>query len=452
MSDVVQHSASRNPLRRDDRVVGVRQRPAGTPTPAPKRRPRRAGVWQWFALGLLGCLLGIALWVVLVRTTITVVPPLGEARVVPLSDVEFPIVGIGEADNMQVAAVRLEQTITITETGEALAEAPMPDGRAAGQVRVINMLDQVISLPVGTEFVAQGVNGDVRFMLDQPVTIPAAVTTSSLTGRTTTYGDAMVAVTARSAGSESNVGVDAVTTLLLPGQGAISSDDGQIILRNDAISGGSETVKRIVSEADMARLLGAALSRAYAQAQTELTAQAQQRMLQLDMATLDPDPVALGTPEIYGSPVLNPPVGTVLEPQNAGVSLSVTITFRVYATQADKTVQAQLQKAVPERFQGGNTPICRVGEIPAFRVDSWTIRESTVRINGEIRCSPQMPIDPVVLARLPAQLANTSNEEARAILESLKTQGIISAYSLPNRDRLPPLPQLVTVHVSEIAP
>lgn len=453
MSDAMQHVAMRDPKRRDDRIVGVRQRPAGAPTnQPPKRRQRRSSVWQWFALGMLGCLLGIVLWAILIRTTVLVVPPLGEARVVPLNDVEFPVVGVGEADNMQIEAVRLEQTVTITESGEALAEVPMPDGRAKGMVRIINMLEQPISLPVGTEFIAQGISGNVRFMLDEPTSIPAAVTTSSLTGRTTTYGDVNVAVTARSAGSDSNVGTDTVTTMLLPGQGPIASDGGQIMLRNDPISGGSETVRRIVSEADLTRLLGAALSRAYAQAYVELGNQAKQRMLQIDDATLTPDPVALGTPQVYGTPQLDPPVGTVLEAKNAQVSLVVSVKFRVYAVQADKPVQAQLQNVVPQRFQGGSTPICRVGEIPAFRVDTWQVLDTNVRINGEIRCSPQMPIDTTVLAGLPAQLANTTNAEAQAILESLKTKGVISSYTLPNRDRLPPLPQLVTVRVSEIAP
>jgi hypothetical protein len=401
---------------------------------------------------MLGCLLGIVLWAILVRTTVTVVPPLGEARVVPLNDVEFPVVGVGDADAMQIEAVRLEQRVTITEPGEALTEVPMPDGRAAGSIRIINMLEQSIPLPVGTEFIAQGVNGSVRFMLDEPATIPAAVTTSSLTGRTTTYGDVTVAVTARSAGSDSNVAADTVNTLLLPGQGPITSGSGQLTLRNDAITGGSETVRRIVSESDMARLLGAALSRAYAQALRELTDQAQQRMLQLDVATLTPDPKLLGTPAIYGVPILDPPVGTVLEPQNATVSLVVSVTFRVYAVQADKSVQAQLQSVVPQRFQGGNTPICRVGEIPAFRVDTWQVHDANVRINGEIRCAPQMPIDATVLTNLPAQLANMSYTDAQTLLDTLQTNGVISSYTLPNRDRMPPLPQLVSVRVSEIAP
>jgi hypothetical protein len=214
----VQHQI--DPRRRDDRVVGVRQR-----TPAPNRAaqgkpcwPRRNAVWQWFALALLGCLLGILLWAVLLRITITLIPPLGEARVVPLTDVEFPIAAIGKSDSMQIEAVRLENTVTITETGEALTEVPMPDGRAKGTVMVINMLEQAVTLPQGTEFIASGGGGEVRYMLDAPATVPPAVTTSTLTSRTTEYGKVEVAVTARSAGSASNVGENKVTTMLLPGQ------------------------------------------------------------------------------------------------------------------------------------------------------------------------------------------------------------------------------------------
>jgi hypothetical protein len=57
-----------------------------------------------------------------------------------------------------------------------------------------------------------------------------------------------------------------------------------------------------------------------------------------------------------------------------------------------------------------------------------------------------------VLANLPAQLANMSYTDAQALLDTLQTNGVISSYTLPNRDRMPPLPQLVSVRVSEIAP
>ncbi|NBU63860.1 MAG: hypothetical protein EBS29_05085 [Chloroflexia bacterium] len=437
--------------RRDDRVVGVRQRtPAPNRTaPSKPRRPRRNVVWQWFALGLLGCLLGILLWAVLLRMTITLIPPLGEARVVSLTDVDFPIVAIGKSDRMQIEAVRLASTVTITETGEALTEVPMPDGRAKGKIMVINMLEQAVTLPVGTEFVASGSGGEVRFMLDAPVKVPPAVTTSTLTSRTTEFGQFEVAVTARSAGSASNVGEDKVTTLLLPGQGPITSDNGQIILRNASITGGSETMRRIVSEGDEARLLGAALTKAYAQGMSDLTAQATQRMLQIDDTTVNPSPIQLGQPQVYGEPQLTPAVGTLLDPRNAEMRITVQVTFNAYAIKADQTIQSQLQQVVPQRFQGGSTPICRVGELSAFKVAEWHPTATAIVINGEIRCSPQMPIPAAVVNDLPKQLQGVSNAQARTLLDALKTKGIISGYTLPPRDQLPPLPQLITVRIGE---
>ena len=437
--------------RRDDRVVGVRQR-----TPAPNRaaqgkprRPRRNAAWQWFALALLGCLLGILLWAILLRMTITLTPPLGEARVVPLTDVEFPIAAIGNADSMQIEAIRLENTITITETGEALTEVPMPDGRAKGTIMVINMLEQAVALPQGTEFIASGGGGEVRYMLDAPATVPPAVTTSTLTSRTTDYGQVEVAVTARSAGSASNVGENQITTLLLPGQGPISNDNGQIILRNAPITGGSETMRRIVSETDEARLLGAALTKAYAQGMRDLADQATQRMLQIDESTIEPSAIQLGQPQVYGEPQLTPAVGTVLDPRNAEMQMMVQVTFRAYAIKADQTIQAQLQQVVPQRFQGGSTPICRVGELSAFKVAEWYPTTTAIVINGEIRCSPQMPIPAAVINDLPKQLQGVSNAQATTLLEALKTKGIISGYTLPSRDQLPPLPQLITVRIGE---
>ena len=446
---VVQHQIDQR--RRDDRVVGARQR---TPVPnraaqGKPRRPRRNAAWQWFALALLGGLLGILLWAVLLRMTITLIPPLGEARVVPLTDVAFPIAAIGNADSMQIEAVRLESTITITETGEALTEVPMPDGRAKGTIMVINMLEQAVALPQGTEFIASGGGGEVRYMLDAPATVPPAVTTSTLTSRTTDYGQVEVTVTARSAGSASNVGENQITTLLLPGQGPISNDNGQIILRNAPITGGSETMRRIVSETDEARLLGAALTKAYAQGMRDLADQATQRMLQIDESTIEPSAIQLGQPQVYGAPQLTPVVGTVLDPRNAEMQMTVAVTFRVYAIKADQTIQAQLQQVVPQRFQGGSTPICRVGELSAFKVAEWHPTTTAIVINGEIRCSPQMPIPAAVVNDLPKQLQGVSNAQAQTLLEELKAKGIISGYTLPTRDQLPPLPQLITVRVGE---
>jgi len=436
-----------------DRVVlpRTRETSAGRGKP-PRRRRRMSAFWQWVLLILLGALLGVAVWIGMMRTTVTIVPPLGEPRVVSLRDVDIPIVAIGEGSGLDVEAVRINTTVTVSEVGEALTEVPMPDGRARGTVRIINLLDQDIPLPAGTEFIGSGVGNEVRLMLDAPAVLPRAVTTSTLTSRTTEYGQIEVAVTARSAGSASNVAENQVTTLLLPGQGALASNPGQIIIQNAPISGGSETVRRIVSEDDVSRLLGNALAKAYAQALMALQADAQQRLLIVDATTMQPSLAQLGDPQIYGVPRLEPAVGAVLDPASAEVRLTVQVSFRVYAIKADQSVQSQIQRIVPQRFQGGTKPTCVVGELPAIRIDAWRIVSSAVRIDGTIACAPQMPVDAGVLAALPAQLVATTPEQAAVVLDALQAQGVISDYQLPTRSQLPPLPQLITIRVGGIEP
>jgi hypothetical protein len=441
------------PRRRTTRVITPRDYDDFDDRPTkPRKRPRRSVVWQWVLMGIIGSVLGVALWAFTVHVTVTLVPPLGETRVIPLNEVEFDVAPVGEATTTQIEAARLETTITVSEVSEALTEVPMPEGRARGTIQVINTLDQPINLPVGTEFIARGASSEVRLMLDEPTTVPAAVTETSLTGSTTRYGQVEVTVTARSAGSASNVGENRVTTLLLPGQGALVSDQGQIILRNGLIGGGSETMRRIVSESDMARLLGAALAKSYVQGLKDLQAQAQQRMLTIDNATILPAMATLGSPAVYGEPRLEPAVGTVLDPRNAEVRLTVQMTFSAFAVKSENTVQNQLQRVVPLRFQSGRTPVCKVGELPKFRISNWQATNSGVLINGEVQCAPQMPVDDAVVAGLPGKLQGLTADQSQQVLDGLKASGVISDYQLPARAEMPPLAQLITIRVGGSTP
>jgi hypothetical protein len=441
------------PRRRTTRVITPRDYDDFDDRPTmPRKRPRRSAVWQWVLMAIVGSVLGVALWAFTVHVTVILVPPLGEMRIIPLNAVEFEVMPIGEASNTQIEAARLETTITVSEISEALTEVPMPEGRARGTIQVINILNQPINLPVGTEFIARGASNEVRLMLDAPTTVPAAVTETSLTGSTTRYGQVEVTVTARSAGSASNVGENRVTTMLLPGQGALVTDQGQIMLRNSLIGGGSETMRRIVSESDMARLLGAALAKSYVQGLKDLQAQAQQRMLIIDNATILPAMAVLGSPAIYGEPRLEPAVGTVLDPRNAEVRLTVQMTFSAFAIKAENTVQNQLQRVVPLRFQSGRTPVCKVGELPKFRISDWQATKSGVSINGEVRCAPQMPVDDAIVAALPRKLQGMKANQAQSMLNELKDAGVISDYQLPARAEMPPLAQLITIRVGGSAP
>ena len=73
-------------------------------------------------------------------------------------------------------------------------------------------------------------------------------------------------------------------------------------------------------------------------------------------------------------------------------------------------------------------------------------------IDGEVRCAPQMPVDDAVVAALPRQLQGLSATQAQQVLDTLKTQGVISDYQLPARAEMPPLAQLITIRVGGSAP
>ena len=116
-----------------DRVVlpRTRETSAGRGKP-PRRRRRMSAFWQWVLLIFLGSLLGVAVWIGMMRTTVTIVPPLGEPRVVSLRDVDIPIVAIGEGSGLDVEAVRIDTTVTMSEVGEAITEVPMPEMAITG--------------------------------------------------------------------------------------------------------------------------------------------------------------------------------------------------------------------------------------------------------------------------------------------------------------------------------
>ena len=154
----------------------------------------------------------------------------------------------------------------------------------------------------------------------------------------------------------------------------------------------------------------------------------------------------------HGEPRLEPAVGTVLDPRNAEVRLTVQMTFSAFAVKSENTVQNQLQRVVPLRFQSGSTPVCKVGELPKFRISNWQTTQSGVAINGEVQCAPQMPVDDAVVASLPSKLQGLKTDQAQQVLDALKTSGVISDYQLPARAEMPPLAQLITIRVGGSMP
>src|SRR6185295_4284843 len=137
-------------------------------------------------------------------------------------------------------------------------------GVAKGVVTIVNTVENPVPLPKDTELIGQNASGnEVRFTLDADAIVPPAVTSTSLTGRSTTYGQIDVGVTARSPGSASNVGENSIKQILIPGQQPIVSDSSNFLIRHPPITGGGEQPVQIVTDADVQRVLGEALTGLY---------------------------------------------------------------------------------------------------------------------------------------------------------------------------------------------
>jgi hypothetical protein len=319
-------------------------------------------------------------------------------------------------------------------------------------VRIVNTIEQPVPLPEGTELVGQNADGaDVRFVLDQPTTVPPAVTTATETGRSTTYGETTVSVTARSPGSASNVGANAIKQVVIPGQQPLVSDRSNFLLRHEAIGGGTEEPQRIVTEAEVQRVLGDALTNLYNSGLQALEAEASSQGLAADPSTVTPNITQLGRPEAYDPPVVSPPVGSAVDVSNPSFTVTVRTRFNALAAPADRPVAEQLETVVPQFFSQSTTPPCSAGESQAVKNVSWSWNGERLAIDGVVECTPLSTVAPERVAAVRAALVGQSRETAAATLDQYRQQGLIGGYELPDRGELPPFEILIDVEVAEPA-
>ena len=266
-------------------------------------QPRRGRSWALtplliaLALALVIALV-LAIWFLNSRVTITVAPPASAASEHPFTSEIIPLVQLGENSNAAVQAVPVSASAEAVVTGQVQNETLSPSGTAKGEITIINTIGSAVPIPKGSEFIGKNSAGqEVRFSVDNDVTVPGATSSSSLTGSSTTYGQIIVGVTARSPGSASNVDVNSVTQLLIPGQQPIVSQNSNFIFQNAAIGGGSEQPQRIVTEADVQAVLGQALTALYANGNQALRSQIDESKVAIDATTIAPSAEAAGRPQ-----------------------------------------------------------------------------------------------------------------------------------------------------------
>lgn len=451
------HATGRQSNAAPRRAATQRRATAAPPRSSARRSatPARAGD-RTMIIGVAIAVLVVALliafgWYQANRVSIIVGPPVMQSRNQPFRDEVIPITTADPGVNpssIQAAVVQADATFTVQ--GQVTSETLTPVGRATGQVRIINVIEQPFPLPEETELLGLNPNGaEVRFAIEGPVTVPPAVTTVSDRGRSTTYGEIVVNVVARSPGSASNVEANALNQLLIPGMQPIISDRGNLLIRHDAIGGGNEQMQRVVTEADVQRVLGEALTGLYNTGMQQLARQIDQNILAIDPTTIFPSSIDLAQPEAYDPPLIEPPIGQPVDPANPVFRLTVSTRFSALATPRDRLVSRQLELVVPQHFLQRNT-LCDLGERVGFDVAGWRWDGAKLTINGAVTCTEYGMITADTLDQIKQALVGASRSDAETILQQFAQQGLIGDYSLPAVQTLPGFGFLIDVRPASV--
>lgn len=432
-------TSARRARRYDDEDIPVRRtRPAVSPL-------------LIVLLLLLAVAVAAIVWALNSRATVTVSTPVTQLREIPIVDEIIPYESDTTAPNAAVLqAVPVSADVVYTIRGQVAAQTQSPSGRASGVLQIINTAGSPIELPQGTEFLGQNPQGaDVRFTLNAPVTVPGATTSTSEIRTTTEYGRVEVPITARSPGAASNVGQDAIKQVLIPGQQPLVSDSSNFLLRHPPINGGTDDPQWIVTEADVQRVLGDALTGLYNAGIQQLRAQTDGVNSAIDETTITPNPQALGSPESYEPPLITPPVGEAADPATQSFEITVRTRMNALAVRPDRLLSTQFQEVIPKYFVERSDPPCLRSETTAPKVDSWSWDGQSIKIQGSITCTPQEIIQGDTRLRVREAVRGKSREEAEAGLRALQEQGLIGEYTLPDMAQLPAFDFLLDVQFVE---
>jgi len=409
--------------------------------------PRRNWLRSLLPLAILGLVvLALAVWVLTSRTTVAIAPPETAASAHPFKGEIIPLNPNG-ASTTAIQAVPVVADAEATTTGTVQTETVSPATTAHGEVTIVNTIENAVPLPKGAEFIGKNAAGEeVRFTLDADVTVPPAVTTTSLAGRSTTYGQINVAVTARSPGSASNVGENAIKQILIPGQQPIVSDSSNFLLRHTAIGGGSDQPQRIVTEADVQAVLQQVLTTLYSNGVQQLRSKIDESKFAIDATTISPSAAELGDPDVFGPLVVEPAIGQpVADPNNPVFTVTARAHFKALSTPSGQAVTTQLQTAAPQYFAQRSDHPCKPSETQATRVEAIHWDGEKLAIDGVINCQSVAGLPPETIAKVREAVKGQSREAAEASLRSLQQQGLIGAYQLPDKSSFPRFDFLLNV-------
>jgi hypothetical protein len=383
------------------------------------------------------------------RTTVLVAPPVLMSGEIAFTDQPIPVIQPGaEGSTTAVQAQRVESVISSTEGGTVHSAIQAPATSTQGTVVLLNNGLQTINLPQGTEFIATNLQGqEVRFTSDSEIVIPPATTVQQARQIITTLGEVSVNITARSAGSNSNIEAGAITHIAIPGQEPFSVQAGSIIIEHGPLGGGSEQTVHIVKEDDVRPVLELALTSLNNQARQQLRTLAEQNSMSLEPTTIWPSPAYLTSGQGYDV-VVEPAVGQpASDPNNPGFSVTVRANFNALATPLNQTLQQQFDQILPVYLQQAG--VFTTGTGLRVSVNDWRWDGSRLVANGVVQpVIGNGELDANARAIVINAIRGKSRKQAEAELKNLISQGIISAYQLPDKTTaLPSWTFLLTLKV-----
>jgi hypothetical protein len=350
---------------------------------------------------------------VIVALTVALYPS-ASITVVPTAEqlqIELPIVVDPTAKKIDVSAGRLpgrtvSREMSETATAPATGKKSVPDGKAAGEVVLLNRSESALSVPKGTVVLA----GSVKFATQGDVTVAP----SRRAGAAQTFGMATVKVQAVTGGPSGNVDRNKIDKIDGPLSASIT------VQNTAALRGGTERQMTYVTEDDRRRLQ----DRLFQSLSDKVMQQVKKELPAGDKETA----VAWSG---QNPAVVDSTFSKAAEEEAQSVSLTLKVRYgaTVFANDAYNQIVKERAQAGAGTLRPGLTIVRESVQAEPPAVAS--VDNGMVRLVGRVRATATPHVDP---AALRSALAGRPVAEAREALAQL--QGL-AGYELSVRNPLP---------------
>lgn len=407
----------------DDNMLRM-ARPERSPEELAARRRQSRNLLLWPLLAVVLLLTIGALWFAFNGNlslgrgpALRIAPPLNTANAQEFTNQIVPLVAdpVSDPSSINVQGMLLTAPVTVTLQGTAEKTTLAPIGFASGTITLRNRSTQPVTIPAGTEVTA----GSQKFTLQANVTVPARTDTEA----GTTFGVAQATLKAITPGGQGNIGPGTITAI--PGfSGTIT------VAQPGAFAGGSDQEVKIVSPDDVNRLLPQALSQLYGKGVKDLVAQVQQQPgfeLVKGQATAEITPtqdvLMQIRPDQYA---VFPPIGQVT--QDGNFTLQVFQTFSALAGPQNKPIDQELQRAVAAKIRQQRPELGNAN----IEITGWRRGDQGLLVDAiATPRSSYQQVPPTLASEIQDNIKGKSRAAAQEYLDTLKSNGSIGDFTLP---------------------